>query len=66
MAFLKCLLAGVVAVIGASLLAAGAVVVYFWWQGGYVGAVGWQVWPILCALLVIFAAGFWWRSRRMR
>jgi hypothetical protein len=64
MAFVRCVLAGVVAVIGAAALAALGVAGFLWWFGGYVGASAVSLLPMLGVVVLIFAAGFWWQWRR--
>lgn len=64
MGFAKCVLAGIVAVIGAVTLAALGVAAFVWWFGGYVGASAVSLIPMLGVLILIFAAGFWWQWRR--
>jgi hypothetical protein len=72
-AFLKSVLAGILAVIGAIAVAALGAAVYLWWLAHKypdsfgLGYVGFAVSPIfLCVLVLIFAAGFWWQWRRAR
>jgi hypothetical protein len=72
----KCVLAGVAAVIGALILLALVIAVYllllqleFRNSGGGVGTSFtpiWHLWPVLLLLAAVFAAGFWWQWRRMR
>jgi hypothetical protein len=75
-AFVKSLLAGVVAVMGALLFIALVIAVYLLLlqlairdSHGGVGmsfVPGWHLWPVLLLLAAVFAAGFWWQWRRMR
>jgi hypothetical protein len=66
------MLAGMVAVVGAITVAALAIAAYLRWLahkfresfGGSVGVDARSLLPILCVLVLIFAAGFWWQWRR--
>jgi hypothetical protein len=72
MAFRKSMLAGIVAVVGAIIIAVLAIAVYLRWlahrfrdsSGGSVAIDARSLLPILCVLVVIFAVGFWWQWRR--
>ncbi|MGA3190386.1 MAG: hypothetical protein ABSF22_25050 [Bryobacteraceae bacterium] len=74
MAFVKCMLAGIAAVVGAVIAAALAMAAYSLWQArkfmnsgaGAIATPMLGLLPILCILMVIFAAGFWWQWRRAR
>jgi hypothetical protein len=70
-AFLKSVLAGLLAVIGAIFVAALGAAVYLWRLAHKypdlfgLGYVGFAVSPIfLCVLVLIFATGFGWQWRR--
>jgi hypothetical protein len=73
-AWIKSFLAGIAAVICVVGIAAFAMAAHLLWlthkfndsSGGYFVVTHWHGLPTLCALLVVFAAGFWWERRWAR